>query len=109
MAANSPPNAGAFNMGTAATSTLLGLCYRASTATVVQTSAMFAQIGALIADDYTGALQNNAFAMDGHLYIPRRGVLKILPGDFVCVDNTGWPVLISPLAQSGSSPQWIHT
>lgn len=31
----------------------------------------------------------------GQLYIPNRGWLKVLPGDLVCVDANGWPILVS--------------
>jgi len=36
-----------------------------------------------------------AFSRAGLLYVPNRGVLKVLPGDWVAVDPAGWPVLIS--------------
>jgi len=39
-----------------------------------------------------------AFEMQGGqglLYVPRRGVLIVLPGDWVAYDAQGWPVLIS--------------
>lgn len=40
-----------------------------------------------------------AFARSGLLYVPNRGVLKALPGDWVAIDATsGWPVLISGVA-----------
>ncbi|SRR5258707_3577270 len=40
-----------------------------------------------------------AFAQNGLLYIPNRGVLKVLPGDYVAVDlTTGWPILLSARA-----------
>lgn len=48
-----------------------------------------------------------AFAQTGLLFIPNRGVLKVLPGDFVGVDNKGWPVLVS--ANSIANAAWTHT
>lgn len=39
-----------------------------------------------------------AFTRGGLLYIPNRGVLKMLPGDWVLVTNAGWPMLASPIA-----------
>ena len=39
-----------------------------------------------------------AFGYFGLLYIPQRGVLKVLPGDWVAVDPTGWPILIGKRA-----------
>ncbi len=56
----------------------------------------------------------NAFTTDGHLYVPNRGVLQVLPGDYVAVDANGWPILLSANAiTGGSSPSattsWTHT
>lgn len=42
-----------------------------------------------------------AFSRKGLLYVPNRGVLKVLPGDVVAVDGTagvGWPILVSKQA-----------
>lgn len=38
----------------------------------------------------------------GLLYVPRRGVLKVLPGDYVAYDPNGWPILVSGWSISGS-------
>lgn len=38
----------------------------------------------------------------GLLYVPRRGVLNVLPGDYVAYDPNGWPILISGWSISGS-------
>ena len=38
----------------------------------------------------------------GLLYVPRRGVLQVLPGDYVCYDPNGWPILVSGWSISGS-------
>lgn len=48
-----------------------------------------------------------AFAQTGLLYIPNRGVLKLLPGDYVGVDNKGWPILVS--ANSIANGHWVVT
>ena len=36
-----------------------------------------------------------AWAQTGLLYVPNRGVLRMLPGDYVGVDSQGWPILVS--------------
>ena len=41
------------------------------------------------------------------LYVPNRGVLKVLPGDYVGVDANGWPILVS--AYSIATGGWTHT
>src|ERR1700693_1300905 len=49
----------------------------------------------------------------GLLYVPNRGVLQVLPGDFVAVDANGWPILLSANAIAGGSApsaatSWTH-
>ena len=43
----------------------------------------------------------------GQLFIPNRGVLQVLPGDFVGVDANGWPILVSKY--SIATGGWTHT
>src|SRR5271165_2203568 len=31
----------------------------------------------------------------GLLHVPRRGVLQVLPGDYIAYDSNGWPILVS--------------
>ena len=55
-----------------------------------------------------------ALSRSGLLYIPNRGVLKILPGDYIGVDANGWPILLSANAiAGGASPStttsWTHS
>ncbi len=45
----------------------------------------------------------------GLLTIPKRGVLKILPGDIVAVDNTGWPILVSGASIGYAGSAWTLT
>ena len=49
-----------------------------------------------------------AFSANGKLYIPNRGVLTMLPGDYVMTDSTtGWPILLS--ARAIASGPWSHS
>lgn len=55
-----------------------------------------------------------AFNSGGQLYIPNRGVLQCLPGDYVAVDANGWPILLSANAIAGgaapsAATSWTHT
>ena len=44
----------------------------------------------------------------GQLFIPNRGFLKMLPGDYVGYDAaTGWPILVS--AKAAAAAGWVHT
>lgn len=87
----------------------------------------FATLQQLILDDQStplGALANaapaakpvfpGALTTSGRLYVPNRGYLMILPGDFIGVDANGWPILLSANAiAGGSSPSastsWTHS
>lgn len=46
---------------------------------------------------------------EGLLYVPNRGVLKVLPGDWIGVDATGWPILVSANAIASGSTSWTHS
>lgn len=51
----------------------------------------------------------SAMVAAGQLFVPNRGVLKILPGDIVAIDNTGWPVLVSAAAIGYAGSLWTLT
>lgn len=72
-------------------------------------AADIATISEHIKDDLNPAhpLMPNGFSANGLLYVPNRGILKMLPGDYVAVDpTTGWPILISKYA-AASGPWTI--
>lgn len=50
-----------------------------------------------------------AFSFNGLLYVPNRGVLKVLPGDVVAVDNAGWPILVSKASIGYAGTLWDFT
>lgn len=91
-------------LGTAATSTLTAVPFSASLA-----PADVATIAQGIKDDLNVShpIWPGAFALNGKLYIPNRGVLTILPGDYVGFDSaTGWPILVSKRAAANAG--WVH-
>ncbi len=53
-----------------------------------------------------GAVRPQLSLVDGKLFIPGRGSLKVLPGDVVAIDNTGWPILVSGEAIAYAGSQW---
>lgn len=63
----------------------------------------------LIKDDLNVAhpILYGAFEQNGLLFIPNRGVLRVLPGDYVGVDPNGWPILVSKNSIAGSG--WSHS
>ncbi len=50
--------------------------------------------------------QNMKLSANGQLLIPNRGLLKVLPGDYVFIDNTGWPILLSGATAGYAGTQW---
>lgn len=68
-----------------------------------------ASIALAIKDDRINGnpIRPGAYSLNGRLYIPNRGSLLILPGDYVGVDNVGWPILVS--ANSIANGAWTHS
>lgn len=68
-----------------------------------------ASIALAIKDDLnnTHPVVKGAFSYNGQLFVPNRGYLKILPGDWVGVDSQGWPILVS--ANSIANSNWVHS
>jgi len=105
-------------LGTAGTTTLTALSQPGSYTrqdgtvfSVTQLDADIATIQQAIKDDQNPAQPIN-FAMGGwsragQLFVPNRGWLKLLPGDYVGIDATGWPILVS--ARAAASASWVHT
>ncbi len=96
-------------LGTSATTSLTSLIFKPGYASGMA-AADIATIANLIRNDQGNVRSYvpGAFSAGGLLTIPNRGVLQVLPGDYVGVDSTtGWPVLISALA-IGSGP-WTHS
>ena len=50
-----------------------------------------------------------AYAQNGLLYVPNRGVLRVLSGDFVGIDAQGWPILLSANTIAAAGAPWVHT
>lgn len=95
-------------VGTATTSTLIGLAFDPS-----KSDADFASIFENIKSDknpgvLTGQIWPGAWSKRGTLYFPnRQGFVQTLPGDIVAYDPaTGWPILISQHAAAGAN--WVH-
>lgn len=45
----------------------------------------------------------------GKLYVPNRGVLSILPGDYIAYDAFGWPILVAKNSIAFASTSWTHS
>lgn len=88
--------------GTDANTSLQGLAFSKAL-----TPANVALLQLSIKDDLNVAqpIWPGAFSLDGLLYVPNRGVLRILDGDVVATDaTTGWPILVS--ARAVASGPW---
>lgn len=68
-----------------------------------------ASIANAIKDDLINGnpIYPGAYSQMDLLYVPNRGILKVLPGDYVGVDNKGWPILVS--ANSIATGAWTHS
>lgn len=82
--------------GTNANNSLTSLAFSAGADML---DADIATIAQSIKDDLLGGFAltvPGAWSRNGQLFIPNRGVLRVLPGDVVMVDtNSGWPILVS--------------
>ena len=99
-------------LGTAANNTLVAVPFSLDPG--VLAAADLATINQHILDDqaaahpvahYSGI---GGFVREGLLFVPNRGFLKCLPGDYIAYDPaTGWPILVSARAAAGAS--WVHS
>ena len=89
--------------GTTANSSLSALLSSGAMA-----AADIATIAVAIKDDLNVGhpILGGSFSQHNLLYVPNRGILKVLPGDFVAVDSQGWPILVS--ANSIANSTWVH-
>ena len=100
-------------LGTAATTTLTAIPF-----TYGMVAADFATIAAAVKrDSHNPNVSGTSgpqpplglpFNRAGVLVIPERGVLRLFPSDYVGVDTTGWPILISARA-AATAASWVHT
>lgn len=97
-------------LGTNATTTLTALAFTKAAADAdIATMAIAIKNDLLLKQSGVTVTYPGAFSKMGLLYIPNRGVLQVLPGDFVGVDASGWPVLVSAEAIAFGSTSWTHT
>lgn len=94
-------------LGTNATTTLTALSYLPGYNSGMA-AADQAAIQNAIKDDLGNlhSLVPGAF-QGGQLFIPNRGILQVLPGDWVGVDSQGWPILVSK--NSIAAGPWTHS
>lgn len=62
------------------------------------------RVAVISLSDIKPSLQRN-----GTLMIPRRGTIKVLPGDIVAVDNTGAVILVPGAAINYPGSNWVLT
>ena len=95
-------------LGTNATTSLTAVLYAPGYGSGLS-AADIATIALGIKDDQnvTRPVVPGSFVIDGLLFVPNRGVLKVFPGDFVGVDSRGWPILISK--DTAANGPWTHT
>lgn len=91
-------------LGTNATTTLSALLYTRNPPSVADV----ATVNANIKNDKVNGrpIVPGSFRL-GQLFIPNRGVLQLIPGDYVAYDSQGWPILVS--ANSIANGPWTHS
>jgi hypothetical protein len=95
-------------VGTTANNSLQCLIFPPTAAT---SAADLATIAQGIKDDLNNLhpIYPGAYAQNGLLYVPNRGVLRVLAGDFVAIDAQGWPILLSANTIAAAGAPWVHT
>ncbi len=79
------------------------------TAVVLSQAATASAAGVKLIFVPLGSATENDANFNGQLVIPKRGILKVLPGDVIAVDNTGWPILVSAAAIGYAGSLWTFT
>ena len=94
-------------LGTTAQTSLTAVAFLPSYGSV--TLADFAAISLGIKDDLNVAhpVIPGSFTQDGQLFVPNRGVLRVLPGDWVGYSSRGFPYLVSK--DDIANGNWVHT
>ena len=98
-------------LGTAATTTLVAVSFSPSSQVLLP--ADMKTINNTILDDLNTShpqahlIGTGGMAYNGILYVPNRGFLKVLPGDYVGIDPNGWPILVSKHSIAGTG--WSHS
>jgi hypothetical protein len=75
---------------------------QAATTSSAGTRLAFVRLSSDIADSGQGG----GLSAQGQLFVPNRGILKVLPGDRIAVDNTGFPILVSGNSIGYAGSQW---
>lgn len=94
-------------LGSNANNSLSAIKYLPGIGSMVAADLATLNIG--IKDDINVAHPNvQSCFRDGMLFIPNRGWVQVLPGDYVAYDTTtGWPILLS--AYAIASGPWTHS
>lgn len=96
-------------LGTNATTSIpVAMAYTTVLASGADNIADFASLDGAIKDDQNVAHPViHGWSKAGQLFVPNRGWLKVLPGDWVGVDSRGWPILLS--ADTIANGLWTHS
>lgn len=80
-----------------------------SASSVTLSQAATASASVRIAIVRLGMTFSGDLSRDGRLFVPNRGVLKVLPGDIIALDNIGFPYLIPANAIGYAGSLWTLT
>lgn len=96
-------------LGTAAQTTLQAVMWSQSIS-AADLAALAALIKIPAAQNPSQPVKPGAFVREGLLYLPSRfqpSPVRLENGDYIGVDATGWPIVIS--SGSAASASWVHT
>lgn len=97
-------------LGTLATTTLSGVQWTGQRgANSISDADIAALAVATFMDDPWPMIEPGAFSRMGLLYIPRRGILKMLGGDWAAVSPSGFPYLVPRIDLPGTLTATIST
>src|SRR6266550_156938 len=91
---------GTFVLAVAAAGATITLSQAATTSSA-GTKLIFARLGGSGYGPECGGLSES-----GQLFVPNRGVLRVMPTDVLALDNSGWPILISGNSIGYAGSQW---
>jgi hypothetical protein len=95
-------------LGTNATNSLTALPFKPGLGSGMAAADIATIEQAIKGDNRSGPAIGGRFDSAGILYLPAdRGWIQCQPGDYIGVDNRGWPIVVR--ADSIASGAWTHT
>jgi hypothetical protein len=96
-------------LGTAATSSLTSINGWTSMTAIADVAAI-AEAIVRQSSGFRTSIIPGSFSPSGRLFLPGgRGIIELHPGDYVGVDNYGWPIVVSKESIAAGGSSWAHS